>query len=57
MTIDGPAEAGRIERYWQGWATGNLGASTNETLIGAMVVPLVESLGKTVKNEVFPLPN
>lgn len=57
VTIDGPAEAGRIERYWQGWATGNLGASTNETLIGAMVVPLVDSLGKTVKNETFPLPN
>tara|TARA_R110002124_G_scaffold9429_10_gene48413 strand:- start:14940 stop:15554 length:615 start_codon:yes stop_codon:yes gene_type:complete len=57
VTIDGPAEAGRIERYWQGWATGNLGAATNETLIGAMVVPLVENLGKTVKNEVFPLPN
>jgi len=57
VTIDGPAEAGRIERYWQGWATGNLGAATNESLIGAMVVPLVDSLGKTVKNEVFPLPN
>lgn len=57
VTVDGPAEAGRIERYWQGWATGNLGAATNESLIGAMVVPLVESIGKTVKNETFPLPN
>jgi hypothetical protein len=56
-TIDGPAQAGRIERYWQGWATGNLGAATNESLIGAMVAPLVEALGKTVKNESFPLPN
>ncbi len=56
VTIDGPAEAGRIERYWQGWATGNLGASTNESLIGAMVAPLVDSLGKTVKREAFPLP-
>ncbi|MEQ8229739.1 MAG: hypothetical protein RIA64_16765 [Rhodospirillales bacterium] len=57
VTIDGPAEAGRIERYWQGWATGNLGASTNESLISAMVVPLVDVLGRTIKNETFPLPN
>ena len=56
VTIDGPAEAGRIERYWQGWATGTLGASTNESLIAAMVTPVVDSLGKTVKNESFPLP-
>ena len=57
VTIDGPAQAGRIERYWQGWATGNLGAATNESLIGAMVTPLVDVLGKTVKNQTFPLPN
>ncbi|PIW25745.1 MAG: hypothetical protein COW30_18615 [Rhodospirillales bacterium CG15_BIG_FIL_POST_REV_8_21_14_020_66_15] len=57
VTIDGPAEAGRIERYWQGWATGNLGAATNESLIGAMVAPLTEIVGKTVKNETFSLPN
>lgn len=57
VTIDGPAEAGRIERYWQGWATGKLGTATSESLIGAMVVPLVDNLGKAVKNETFTIPD
>lgn len=57
VTVDGPAEAGRIERYWQGWATGKLGAATNEALIGAMVAPLVDSVGKTVKDHAITLPD
>jgi hypothetical protein len=57
VTVDGPAEAGRIERYWQGWATGKLGAATNEALIGAMVAPLVDSVGKTVKDHTITLPD
>ena len=57
VTVDGPAEAGRIERYWQGWATGKLGAATNEALLGAMVAPLVESVGETVKDRTITLPD
>ncbi len=57
VTVDGPAGPGRLDRYWQGTATGNLGASTNETLIGAMVQPLIDHLGTTVRNKSFPLPD
>lgn len=57
VTVDGPAGPGRLERYWQGWMTGTLGASDNQTLIQGMVAPLVDNLGKTVRNEVFPLPD
>ena len=56
-TIDGPAGAGRLERYWQGTASGKLGAANNQDLIRAMVAPLVANLGKTVKAEPFPIPN
>jgi len=57
VTVDGPAGPGRLERYWQGWMTGTLGASDNLTLIQAMVAPLVDNVGKTVRNETFPLPD
>ncbi|MEK9671980.1 MAG: hypothetical protein VW268_05685 [Rhodospirillaceae bacterium] len=57
VTIDGPAGPGRLARFWQGMASGNLGTANNEKLVRAMVVPLVRSIGKTVKGENFPLPD
>ena len=57
LTLDAPADAGHIERYWQGWATANLGNADNETLIRAMVLPLLDTLGKTVKNQTFDVPD
>lgn len=57
VTVDGPAGPGRLERYWEGTATGKLGTADNQSLIKAMVAPLVNNIGKTVKGAPFPIPN
>lgn len=57
VTIDGPDGPNHMERYWQGWMTGVLGAADNQTLVEAMVAPLVENIGKTVRSKPYPLPD
>lgn len=56
VTIDRQVDDSHLDRLWQGWAVGDLGSSDSETLIRAMVAPLLNTVGKTVRRQTFPLP-
>lgn len=43
-------------RVWQGWATGEVESAGGFALNRAMIAPLVNSLGRTVRRESFPTP-
>ncbi|MGB0682026.1 MAG: hypothetical protein ACPGOV_04940 [Magnetovibrionaceae bacterium] len=53
MTLDVPAAR---ERLWAGWAVAELGGTAWNKLAEAMVGPLINNLGQTVRSEKIALP-
>lgn len=43
------------KRHWQGWSSAEFGLAGNRQMTRAMVPALIDGMGKTIKQESFPL--
>jgi len=52
VTIDNKSDG---KRLWQGWSTVDLGISSNRAVTRVMIPTIIDGLGKTVKQQSFPV--
>jgi hypothetical protein len=52
VTIDNKTDG---KRHWQGWSSADTGTGSSRQMTRAMIPVIVDGLGKTIKQEPFPL--
>ncbi|MDA0305724.1 MAG: hypothetical protein O3B76_05480 [Proteobacteria bacterium] len=52
VTIDNKSDG---KRLWQGWSAADLGLSSNGAVTRVMIPTIIDGLGKTVKQQSFPV--
>ncbi|MEE8351275.1 MAG: hypothetical protein V3R37_03680, partial [Rhodospirillales bacterium] len=52
VTIDNKSDG---KRLWEGWSTAELGLSGNSAVTRVMIPTIIDGLGKTVKQQSFPV--